>query len=186
VPEAAISAPLAAPARGAARPAWQWLATAVQMAAAAGWPPSGGSLPLGYAGFPRVATRTPPPDAGSLSAVREFTAATLRRWGVSERCDDIVVVVSELLTNALRHAQPAAAARPARPVRLGLFQPGPCVLCAVADPSDQVPIPREPDWCDETGRGLHVVESLSDGWGCTTPGRLGKVVWATFSTGSCW
>ena len=104
---------------------------------------------------------------------------------MAERGDDIAIVVSELLTNALRHALPAPGdLRPRRPVRLGLLQPGPCVLCAVSDPSDQLPAPREPDWLDETGRGLHVVSALSDDWGCTAPNRLGKVVWATFATGS--
>jgi hypothetical protein len=144
-----------------------------------------GSWPLGY-GSPRVATRTTGLDAGALRAARAFTAATLHRWGVEERSDDIVVVVSELLTNALRHACPAAPSWPRRPVRLGLLQPGPAVVCAVSDPSDQVPVPREPGLCDETGRGLHVVESLSDDWGCTIPTRLGKVVWATFRTGPHW
>jgi Histidine kinase-like ATPase domain len=180
VTEAAITSPPAAPVCGVTRPGWHWLTAAAQMAAAAG-----GSWPLGYRS-PRVATRTPGLDAGSLRAARDFTAATLLRWGVDERRDDIVVVVSELLTNALRHACPAAATWPRRPVRLGLLQPGPAVLCAVSDPSDQVPVPRESGWCDETGRGLHVVEALSDGWGCTAPTRLGKVVWATFRTGSCW
>jgi Histidine kinase-like ATPase domain len=96
-------------------------------------------------------------------------------------------VVSELMTNALRHAVPQASmSGPRPPLRLGLLQPGACVLCAVADPSDQVPTPRDPGQLDETGRGLYVIASLSDDWGCTTPGPLGKVVWATFLTGPDW
>jgi hypothetical protein len=169
------------------RPRWDWLVSAAEMAAAVG---SAGLLaapvPVRSRDYPRVATRTPGPGADSIRAARDFTAGTLRRWGIGDRRDDIVVVVSELLTNALRHARPAAAAWPCSPVRLGLLQPGPCVLCAVADPSDQVPEPREPDWCDESGRGLHVVASLSDRWGCTPPTRRGKVVWATFATGGGW
>ena len=59
---------------------------------------------------------------------------------------------------------------------------GPSVLCAVADPSDELPVPREAGWLDESGRGLHVIASLSDQWGsCMARGRPGKVVWATFS-----
>jgi histidine kinase-like protein len=176
--------------RGApAGPGWRWLTPAARMAAAVNgaWPLRDGASPLGCDGFPRVATRTPAGGLGSVHTAREFTMATLCRWGVTDRQDDIVVVVSELLTNALRHAMP----RPARvwqraPIRLGLLQPGPCVMCAVSDPSEEVPSPREPDWYEETGRGLHVVASLSDEWGCTPPGATGKVVWATFATRSCW
>lgn len=183
MPEAAIADPLAGLARGVTGPGWHWLAPAAEMAAACdGWPlaaQAGG-------GFPRVATRTPGPGPSSVRAARDFAVGTLRRWGIGDRCDDIVVVVSELLTNALRHARPAAAAWPCSPVRLGLVHPGPYLVCAVADPSDQPPQPREPGWFDETGRGLHVVGSLSDGWGYTPPTRRGKVVWARFVNSSGW
>jgi anti-sigma regulatory factor (Ser/Thr protein kinase) len=148
-----------------------------------GWPPlCAAPVALTAARFPKVATRTPDLDPGSVPAARSFTRATLQRWGVTEVCDDITVVMSELLTNALHHALPAgSAAQHPRPIRLGLMQPGPCVLCAVADPSDQAPVLREPDYLAESGRGLHVVASLSSGWGWTAPGRAGKVVWAMFS-----
>jgi|SRR5215472_4645291 len=164
-------------------PGCHWLTLAAEMAAAVsdGW----AHVPAaGCPGFPRVATRTPVVGAGCVRAAREFTGATLARWGVGERRDDVVVVVSELLTNALRHALPGPGmSGPRRPIRLGLLQPGPCLLCAVADPSSEVPAPRDPGCFDECGRGLHVIASLSDEWGCTPPGPLGKVVWATFSTG---
>lgn len=163
----------------------EWLAPAWQMAVPAnGSGPSLCAAPvdLTAARFPKVASRTPDLDPGSVPAARSFTRATLQRWGVTEVCDDITVVMSELLTNALHHALPAgSAAQHPRPIRLGLMQPGPCVLCAVADPSDQAPVLREPDYLAESGRGLHVVASLSSGWGWTAPGRAGKVVWAMFS-----
>ena len=112
-----------------------------------------------------------------------FTAATLERWGIGERSDDIVMVVSELLTNALRYSVPCpGSVWPRWPVRLGLLQPGPWVLCAISDPSDLLPEPREAGWCSESGRGLHVVASLCDEWGCTPPDHRGKVVWALFVT----
>ena len=163
-----------------------WLAPAVQMAAVASgnWPLPAEPGAAGWACFPRTATRTPIPDARSVRAGRDFAVATLHRWGAAERCEDIAVVVSELLTNALRYAPPGrGAAWPRWPVRVGLLQPGPWVLCAVSDPSDEVPVPREPCWLGESGRGLHVVASLCDGWGCTPPGPRGKVVWAMFATG---
>ena len=90
--------------------------------------------------------------------------------------------MSELVTNALRHALPDSGVAPRRSlIRLGLLQPGPCVLCAVADPSGAVPVMSQADVLAETGRGLHVVGGLADLWGYTAPGETGKVVWAMFS-----
>jgi anti-sigma regulatory factor (Ser/Thr protein kinase) len=145
--------------------------------------------PARLAGFPRIATRTPGRDLSAVRAARSFTRATLQRWEIADRCDDITLVVSELLTNALEHAAP----RPGGwPVRLGLLQsrPGTAVLCAVADaspappvPAPLVPTPLVPTPAGdlaESGRGLHVIEELSDSWGYTTAPRRGKVVWATF------
>jgi anti-sigma regulatory factor (Ser/Thr protein kinase) len=143
--------------------------------------------------FPRLAQRTPGMDPRSVGTARDFCLSTMRRWGVQDRGDDVAVVVSELLTNALRHGVPQAQARtqaqtPAGaahlsrwPVRLGLVQPGHFVLCAVADPSPRLPEPKEPDYLAESGRGLHVISALSDRWGCTAPAEAGKVVWALFS-----
>jgi anti-sigma regulatory factor (Ser/Thr protein kinase) len=128
---------------------------------------------------PRVATRTPSCDLASVAGTRDFARATVQRWGLAGRCDDITLVVSELLANALRHTLP----RPGGwPIRLGLLQAwqGSALLCAVADPSPAAQVPGAPGELAETGRGLHVVEELSDRWGYTTPGHRGKVVWATF------
>ena len=94
--------------------------------ASGNWPPSPEPGPLGWTCFPRVATRTPGADAGSLRAARDFTIATLQRWGAADRGEDIALVVSELLTNSLRHALPGPGEpRPRWLVRLGLLQPGP-------------------------------------------------------------
>ena len=137
--------------------------------------------------MPRVATRTPAPASRSIAAARTFTLRTMYRWGAVDRAEDVAAVVSELLTNALRHALPQASQATGRlaawPIRLGLLDPGPCIVCAVADPSSELPLPRQPDWQDETGRGLVVVASLSDKWGyCGAPADQGKVVWAAFAT----
>ena len=177
---------------------WHWLAPAVAMAAAA----SGacqrtpGLASTDWTCFPRLAQRTPGMDTKSVGTARDFCLSTMRRWGVQDRGDDVAVVVSELLTNALRHGVPQARLRPGPasrpgpggggapsrwPVRLGLVQPGHFVLCAVADPSPRLPEPKEPDYLAESGRGLHVISALSDRWGCTAPTEAGKVVWALFS-----
>ena len=160
----------------------RWLKLAAEMAGLANSAgrPSPDPVPAGRARLPRIATRTLGADAGSVRAARDFTIATLHRWGTAERSQDIVIVVSELLTNALRHALPGSGdTRPRRPIRLGLLQPGPCVLCAVADPSKAAPAPQVPGSLAETGRGLHIICALSDQWGYA-PNDTGKVVWAMF------
>ena len=159
----------------------RWLMLAAEMAGLAkgNWRPSPDPAPAGRTRLPRIATRTLGADACSVRAARDFTAATLCRWGTAERGQDIAIVVSELLTNALRHALPRSDDIARRPIRLGLLQPGPCVLCAVADPSTAAPAPRVPSSLAETGRGLHIIYALSDQWGYV-PNDTGKVVWAIF------
>lgn len=158
---------------------WDWLAPAVRMAAAGHGihPLAADRAALEWTCFPRVATRTPRPNAQSVGAAREFSLATLRRWTVADRTDDIAIVLSELLTNALRHG----ADHPASPVRVALVQPARFVLVVVADHGRRVPVLREADYLAESGRGLHVINALSDSWGCTTPTDAGKAVWALFS-----
>jgi Histidine kinase-like ATPase domain len=160
----------------------RWLMLAAEMAGLAGsGRPSPDPALAGWACRPRIATCTPGAGTGSIHAARDFTVATLCRWSAAERCQDVAVVVSELLTNALRHALPGSGnTRSWRPIRLGLLQLRPCVLCAVADPSTVAPVPRPPGSLAETGRGLHIVCALSDGWGYTLSGT-GKVVWAMFT-----
>ncbi len=164
---------------------------ATRAAAAAGlasgsWRLSPDTAPRGWACLPEITMGARGVDGGPVRVAREFTVATLRRWGLTGRCDDITIVVSEMLTNALRHARPGSGDVPGRPpIRMGLCAglstPGPWVLCAVADPSRAIPVPRASTSLAETGRGLHIIRALSDDWGYTAPDRTGKVVWATFA-----
>jgi anti-sigma regulatory factor (Ser/Thr protein kinase) len=152
----------------------RWLMLAAEMAGLASSARlSPDPAPADWACMARMATCTPGAGAGSVRAARDFTVATLCGWSAAERGQDIAVVISELLTNALRHAPPG-------PIRVGLLQLRPCVLCAVADPSRAAPVPRAPGTLAETGRGLHIVSALSDRWGYMTTGT-GKVVWAIFT-----
>ncbi|WP_143626259.1 ATP-binding protein, partial [Streptomyces viridosporus] len=92
----------------------------------------------------------------------------------------------ELVTNALRHGLSANAPRSREqdpPVRLHLMRWTGRLVCAVRDPSDDSPVTRDSDDCSaESGRGLFLVDSFSDGWGWhPMAGALsGKVVWALF------
>jgi anti-sigma regulatory factor (Ser/Thr protein kinase) len=126
---------------------------------------------------------------GRFEAVREarrFTRCTLERWDVGDRFDDVCLVVSELVTNALRHAMPAApypAEEYGSSVRLHLMSWSERLVCAVRDPSHETPAPRDPeDFSAESGRGLRLVDSFADSWGWhPLAGTLhGKVVWALF------
>ena len=164
----------------------RWLMLAAEMAGlmSGSRRPSPDPAAPGWARPPRTTTRALGAEPGSVRAARDFTVATLRRWGTAERSQDIAVVVSELLTNALRHALPGSGdTQPRRPIWLGLLQPGPCVLCAVADPSKAAPSLRVPGSLAETGRGLPIICALSDQWGYTTLSDAGKVVWAVFYRG---
>ena len=101
----------------------RWLMPAAEMAGLANgrWRPSPDPALARWAWLPRIATRALGADPGSVRTARDFTVATLHRWGMAERSPDMAIVVSELMTNALRHAlpgsghTPAPAADPARP-----------------------------------------------------------------------
>lgn len=111
---------------------------------------------------------------------RQFVAETLARWGVSDddpahqRMDEIVLVTSELLTNAV-HASPRRAG-----LRIEAHRDH--VLVTVRDDSTAPAVVREAGQGDTSGRGLAIVDALSERWGTTPlggPGKgAGKVVWS--------
>ena len=119
----------------------------------------------------------------SVRSAREFSRDILRTWRLSEQFDAVGLVVSELVTNALRHAVDCRPVGPGvSPVELELLRSARRLVCAVHDPSDAEPRINEADIADEGGRGLRLVECFSDGWGWRprTGGLTGKVVWASF------
>lgn len=145
-----------------------------------------GLPPLDPAAVSNAASCALPPRFEAVREARGFTRRTLDGWGMSDRFDDVCLVVSELVTNALRHALPADTPRTAEhngPVRLHLMRWPERLVCAVRDPSHDSPVARETDdFSAESGRGLFLVDSFSDGWGWhPLAGTLdGKVVWALF------
>ncbi|MET8827250.1 SpoIIE family protein phosphatase [Streptomyces sp. NPDC004610] len=101
---------------------------------------------------------------------RRFTRRTLRAWGVTDPCDSALLVVSELVTNALVHT--------GGQVRLDLTLVGARLRVAVADSSPRSPVkPTSIGWEATGGRGLLLVEALSGTWG-TVPVSGGKQVWS--------
>ncbi|MGW0534282.1 ATP-binding protein [Streptomyces sp. NPDC003032] len=148
-----------------------------------------GLPPLDPSAVSSAASVALPARYEAVGSARQFTRKTLGQWDLEERFDDIALVVSELVTNALRHALPADTPRehPDPPVRLHLMRWASRLVCAVRDPSDDSPVTREADddFSAESGRGLFLVDSFSDGWGWhPLAGTLrGKVVWALFQLG---
>ncbi|WP_052847194.1 ATP-binding protein [Streptomyces avicenniae] len=132
----------------------------------------------------------------SVRRARDFTRETLRAWRLPQQCEPVGLVVSELVTNALRHGlralPPVPRAVPVpmppetrtRTVGLELMRCAGRLVCAVQDPSGHAPRVGELDGATESGRGLRLVECFSDGWGWRplTGGQQGKIVWAVFGT----
>ncbi|MFG2077820.1 ATP-binding protein [Nonomuraea maritima] len=119
-----------------------------------------------------------PFQADSVKTARDVTRTTLRDWGLADLSDDAALVVSELVTNAVRYAMYASGHRE---IQLLLMRVAPHVLLAVADPSDEVPRRKEPDFISENGRGLYIVETYSQCWGWDPLATGGKAVWALFN-----
>ncbi|MET9773376.1 ATP-binding protein [Streptomyces sp. NPDC006367] len=145
-----------------------------------------GLPPIDPAAVSDAASCALPPRYEAVREARRFTRATLDGWETGDRFDDVCLVVSELVTNALRHALPTDTPRLADregPVRLHLMRWTERLVCAVRDPSHTGPVAREADdFSAESGRGLFLVDSFSDSWGWhPLVGALdGKVVWALF------
>jgi anti-sigma regulatory factor (Ser/Thr protein kinase) len=165
---------------------WSWLTSAAGEARPGCPPPATGEHETG--GFPRAAARSLPRGRGSASAgaARAFARAALQGWDITGECrDDIILVLSEMAANALRHTRPAAGRWH---VAAGLLQRrrGSGILCAVTDPGPGEPRPRPAGRLGESSRGLQVIGALSDQWGYTAPGPAGKVVWAVLSPSAAW
>ena len=92
-----------------------------------------------------------------------------KRLGLDEVCDDVVLLVSEMVTNAVRYAEP--------PVRLELQAGSEDVVVAVRDGSPEPPAPRAADEDAEGGRGMLLVDMLAADHGVRTD-PPGKAVWA--------
>jgi anti-sigma regulatory factor (Ser/Thr protein kinase) len=115
----------------------------------------------------------------SVGTGRSFTRTALRRWGLAELSDQAELVVSELVTNAIRHGLLSARRTiDEYPVGLRLLAQRPFVTCMVTDPGGRMPLRNAAAADAESGRGLQVVESCSVRWGWQPLPAGGKVVWA--------
>lgn len=118
-----------------------------------------------------------------FAEARHFTHRTLDGWSLDHCADDAVAVVTELAANAFLHGLPYSGAAGAFDVRLRLTVRRGRLMCAVTDPGDSLPVyPQAGDPLLEHGRGLHIVEALSEHWGWTRRSPVGKTVWAMLPT----
>lgn len=131
------------------------------------------------------------------SRARAFVRLQVGRWGLPHLADTAELLVSELVTNAVRAMQSVSSplivssmfpvTLRSVAVRLRLPSASRSLFIEVWDASVSVPVPRsgaEPDdgELDEGGRGLTLVESLAMRWGCQTAPDRGKIVWCELAT----
>jgi PAS domain-containing protein/anti-sigma regulatory factor (Ser/Thr protein kinase) len=109
-----------------------------------------------------------PADPATVATARSAAARKLTEWGLEELVFTTELIVSELITNAIRYA--------GGPLGLRLIRDS-VLVCEVSDPSNTQPRLRRARTMDEGGRGLFLVAQVSHRWG-SRYGQSGKTIWA--------
>lgn len=107
-------------------------------------------------------------DPAEVGRARAVVREQLHDWGLAKLADGAELMVSELVTNALRHSH-------SRPVELRLVRED-TLLCEVDDDDHDLPNLLSAGPTDEQGRGLRVVSTLAREWGASRT-KAGKTVW---------
>ncbi|MDQ0746178.1 serine phosphatase RsbU (regulator of sigma subunit)/anti-sigma regulatory factor (Ser/Thr protein kinase) [Streptomyces africanus] len=115
-----------------------------------------------------VATWRVPPDPAAVAEVRKAACLQLSEWGLDDAVFVTELVVSELVTNAIRYGR--------SPIELRLIYDR-TLICEVSDGSSTAPHLRRAHTFDEGGRGLLLVAQLTQGWGSRQVTN-GKTIWA--------
>ncbi|WP_374776609.1 SpoIIE family protein phosphatase [Streptomyces sp. NBC_01310] len=116
----------------------------------------------------RIAEWEVPGEASAVSRVRNAGSAQLTAWGLEDIAFPAELILSELITNAIRYGS--------APVRVRLLRDR-SLICEVSDGSSTSPHLRYAATTDEGGRGLFLVAQYADRWGTRYTER-GKVIWA--------
>ncbi|MET9800254.1 SpoIIE family protein phosphatase [Streptomyces sp. NPDC006368] len=115
----------------------------------------------------KVADWDVPPDPAAVAPVRAQCGERLREWGLEEIGYSTELILSELITNAIRYGSP--------PIHVRLLLDR-SLICEVSDASSTSPHLRRAATTDEGGRGLFLVAHLCHRWGTRYTPR-GKVIW---------
>ena len=140
-------------------------------------------VPSAWWETPAVVTRALSARPEEARTARRFAREVLTCWGLEALADDAEMIVDELVVNAVLHGTRAGLTR-TNPgggltvLRLCMLRRAGEVMLAVVDPGNETPMPREPDWGGESGRGLQIVGALSHVWGWSPIAGHGKAVWA--------
>jgi serine phosphatase RsbU (regulator of sigma subunit)/anti-sigma regulatory factor (Ser/Thr protein kinase) len=116
----------------------------------------------------RVAEWEVPADPSAVSGARADLSAQLAQWGLEEQAFVSELILSELITNAIRYAT--------GPIKIRLLRDR-ALICEVSDHSSTSPHLRYAAATDEGGRGLFLVAQFAERWG-TRYTKDGKVIWA--------
>jgi two-component sensor histidine kinase len=109
-----------------------------------------------------------PVDLQTPKAARDAVAA---RFGDEPRCGELLLCISEVVTNAVRHARTVG--------RMTVSRHDLILTVEVADGSRDLPVEQPPSVAATTGRGLRILDQLSLRWGARRTSE-GKVVWFDF------
>lgn len=114
------------------------------------------------------------PTGAAVTAARRFVSATLEQWGLDQVAPDALLVVSEMATNAVLHAE--------SPFRVFIHHSSGVLHLSVRDAQRGWFEQGSPTAAEVNGRGVSIVEAVATRWGCDAVAD-GKVVWAELSTG---
>lgn len=113
---------------------------------------------------------TLPRSLRSAGSARAFASEALDRWGLPELADDLLLVVTELVANAVTHAGTSC--------ELRLSALPAAVRVEVIDYGAGTPDPMPPSSTRNHGRGLHMIDAVTAAWGVHPLPDKGKLVWA--------
>ncbi|GAA4987251.1 hypothetical protein GCM10023205_67440 [Yinghuangia aomiensis] len=116
-----------------------------------------------------------PAEPQAVGDARSAVVGTMDQWGLYEMTFVTELVISELVTNAMRYA--------AGPIGVRLIRDD-VLVCEVSDPSNTQPRLRRARYTDEGGRGLFLVAQMTDRWGCRYR-RDGKTIWTEQAIRTC-
>jgi hypothetical protein len=123
----------------------------------------------------RVFSMTLPVHRLAARLARRATHDTLASWGLDHLEETAVLLVSELVGNAVRYACAGLV------LEVGLEARGTCLRVEVHDADPNPPLPRSPAVLDESGFGFVLIEALADKWGVRET-ATGKGVWFELDT----